>query len=255
MSTYKRWIDSLSKRKKTRTVLALDVHFKNAGLVLSRAYSLLKELGPYICAVKINFPVLLPVGLYSVGRLITLSHELDLPVVMDCKVSDVGHMNELIVEHYFNVGFDAVTASPIIGWDGGLKPIVELARDLRKGVILLVYMSHKGADEGFALPVIDPRDGKTKPQYQLFAERALKWGMDGVVVGATYPDKVKRIHAILKGEIPIYSPGVGIQGGDVEAALKAGSKYLIVGRMLTSVKSPTVEAKKLMDLYRKYAKA
>ena len=50
----------------------------------------------------------------------------------------------------------------------------------------------------------------------------MKWGADGVVVGATVPQKIAEVKQILEGKVAIYSPGVGTQGGAAETALKAG---------------------------------
>jgi orotidine-5'-phosphate decarboxylase len=68
---------------------------------------------------------------------------------MGCKINDVGSTNSEIAKHYYKVGFDTVIVSPFIGWDGGLKPVFESSKKAGKGVILLVYMSHRGAVEGY----------------------------------------------------------------------------------------------------------
>ena len=73
----------------------------------------------------------------------------------------------------------------------------------------------------------------------------MKWGADGVVVGATYPQKITEIKKILGEKVPIYSPGIGIQGGAAETALEAGASYLIVGREITLAIDPAIVAKKL----------
>jgi orotidine-5'-phosphate decarboxylase len=83
------------------------------------------------------------------------------------------------------------------------------------------------------------------PQYRIFAEKALKWNADGAVVGATYPSKIREVRAILKDIVPIYSPGVGAQGGDVEASLKAGATYLIVGRIIVEAENPAMAAEQV----------
>jgi orotidine-5'-phosphate decarboxylase len=117
-------------------------------------------------------------------------------------------------------------------------------------VILLVYMSHKAAPEGYGQTVCDPETGQKMPQYVSFAKKALEYGADGAVVGATYPEKINEVHGILEDKVPIYSPGIGAQGGNVQAALKAGARYLIVGREMTLAENPAETARKIRNLAR-----
>jgi orotidine-5'-phosphate decarboxylase len=108
-------------------------------------------------------------------------------------------------------------------------------------------MSHKGASEGYGQTIIDPETGEETKQYVSFAKKALKWGADGVVVGATYPEKIAEVKQILKDKVAIYSPGVGAQGGAAETALKAGASYLIVGREIINAGDPAEAARLLCD--------
>jgi orotidine-5'-phosphate decarboxylase len=183
----------------------------------------------------------------GVKQLIEKVHQKGLAAIMDAKVNDIGNTNQVISEYYYAAGFDAIIANPFIGWEDGLKPIIEVSRRLERGVILLTYMSHKGAVEGYGQTVIDPATGAKMPQYMSFADKALKWGADGAVVGATVPEKIREIRQVLGEEVPIYSPGVGAQGGSAEFALKAGSSYLIVGREIVSAENPAQAACKLRD--------
>jgi len=125
---------------------------------------------------------------------------------------------------------------------------------LQRGVILLVYMSHKGAEEGYGQTIRDPKTGRLVPQYLVFAQKALAWKADGAIVGATYPEKIREVHAILEGRVPIYSPGVGVQGGDIESAIRAGAHYLIVGRTITLAENPAEAAKTIRDTAQKCLK-
>jgi orotidine-5'-phosphate decarboxylase len=173
---------------------------------------------------------------------------------MDCKINDVGHTNRTIAEYYYKAGFDALTANPFVGWEEGLQPVFEVANQMNRGVIILVYMSHKAAEEGYGQKIQDPKTGHLKPQYVAFAERALSWNADGAVVGATYPEKIREVHTILGDRVPIYSPGVGVQGGDVESAMKAGARYLIVGRTIILAENPAENAKSIRDIARQCKK-
>ena len=85
------------------------------------------------------------------------------------------------------------------------------------------------------------------PQYVSFARKAVAWGADGVVVGATRPEKIAEVKGILGGRAEIYSPGVGIQGGGADAAVRAGADYLIVGREITNAVDPADAAQRLLD--------
>jgi orotidine-5'-phosphate decarboxylase len=198
-----------------------------------------------VCAVKINHHLVLPLGTFDgVKDIVHKIHEKGLVAIMDAKVNDIGSTNKVISEYYYEAGFDALIANPFVGWEDGLKPIFEVSRRLDRGVILLVYMSHRGASEGYGQTVLD--SGKSVAQYVAFARKALKWGADGVVVGATYPEKIREIKEILKDEVPIYSPGVGAQGGNADIAIKAGASYLIVGREITMAEDPAQAARTLL---------
>ena len=75
----------------------------------------------------------------------------------------------------------------------------------------------------------------------------MKWGADGVVVGATVPQKISEVKQILGEKVDIYSPGVGAQGGAAETAVKAGANYLIVGREIVNSDDPAAAARMLCD--------
>jgi orotidine-5'-phosphate decarboxylase len=237
-----------SKRKESNIVLALDFPPDQPRDLLSRSKNVLEDVYPYICAVKINRQLVLPLSLFDgTQELLQIAHDFRIPAIMDCKINDVGNTNQAIAEYYFNAGFEAVTASPFIGWNEGLQPVFKVAKRMNRGIIILVYMSHEGAEEGYAQKVQDPKTGKLVSQYSMFAQKALKWNADGVVVGATYPEKIREVYAILGDSIPIFAPGVGIQGGDAKTSIEAGARYLIVGRSITSERNHTKSAKKIRD--------
>jgi orotidine-5'-phosphate decarboxylase len=249
--SFKEAIERLSLTKKSSIILALDFPNQNKTErenLQDRAANILEMVSPYICAVKINHHLTLPIGLFGgIQSLIKKAHEKGLLAIMDAKANDIGATNTVIAEYYFEAGFDAIIANPFVGWEEGLKPIFDTAAKHRKGVILLGYMSHKGANEGYGQTVCSQEGRRTK-QYLLFAEKALTWKADGVVVGATVPEKIHEMHNVLGQKIPIYSPGVGAQGGAAEAALKAGARYLIVGREIVQASNPAEAAKNLQKM-------
>ena len=248
--SFKQRIEENSRNRKTDIVLALDFPYQNPenrAALLAKAQSVIEAVHPYICAVKINHHLVLPLGTFDgVQTLIETIHRNSLLAIMDCKANDIGNTNQIIAEYYYQAGFDALIANPFVGWEEGLKPIFDVAGKLQRGVILLAYMSHKGAAEGYGQTVIDAKTGKPLAQYVSFARKALAWNADGVVVGATAPDKIREIHEFLGESVPIYSPGVGAQGGTANTARKAGARYLIVGREITLAQSPAEAARKML---------
>ncbi len=253
--SFKEKMQEAAKSKNSPIVLALDLPFEtpeNRNRLISKAQKILRAVHPYICAVKINHHLVLPLGTFDgVEQLVEQIRGEGLLAIMDAKVNDIGATNQVIADYYYAAGFDALIANPFVGWDEGLKPLFEVSQRLGRGVILLCYMSHKGASEGYGQTIIDAKTGEKTLQYVSFAKKALKWGADGVVVGATYPQKIAEIKKILGGKVPIYSPGVGAQGGTAETALKAGANYLIVGREITLAEDPAKAANKLYALLRR----
>jgi orotidine-5'-phosphate decarboxylase len=99
-------------------------------------------------------------------------------------------------------------------------------------------MSHPGAKEGFGLEV------GGRGLYQEFLERAADAGADGIVVGATQLDILRQVAR----RMPVYSPGVGTQGGDAGHAIKSGADYLIIGRSIVEAEQPANAAKEIKDM-------
>jgi orotidine-5'-phosphate decarboxylase len=247
--SFKGKMEETAKKRESSIVLALDFPFRSPEKreeLLANAQDVLEAVYPYVCAVKFNHHLVLPLGTFDgVQKLVRRIHEKGLLAIMDCKANDIGATNQVIAEYYYAAGFDALIANPFVGWEEGLQPIFDTAHKLQRGVILLAYMSHKGASEGYGQTVCDEKTGEKTAQYVSFAKKALKWGADGAVVGATYPEKIREIHKILGKNVPIYSPGVGAQGGAAETAAGAGARYFIVGRHITLARNPGEAAKKL----------
>ena len=247
MELFKEKMEETSVEKRSDIVLALDFPFqdpKDHNLLLEKAEAVMKAAQPYVCAIKINHHLVLPLGTFDgVQSLVKKAHDKGLMTIMDCKVNDIGSTNQAIADYYYAAGFDALIANPFVGWEEGLQPIFETAKRQGRGVILLAYMSHKGASEGYGQTIINHEKGAIMSQYISFAKKALKWQADGVIVGATVPEKISEINKILQGRIPIYSPGVGVQGGLAASARKAGARYLIVGREITMANDPAAAAK------------
>lgn len=144
-------------------------------------------------------------------------HYPGVPVILDSKRGDIGTTAEKYAHEAFEkFQADAVTVNPYLGQDS-LQPFLDYAD---KGVIALCKTSNAGSNE-FQNLILD--NGKTL--YQHVAENAAKKWNDNnnvlLVVGATYPEELANIRSIV-GEMPLLIPGIGAQGGDVVATLKAG---------------------------------
>lgn len=112
------------------------------------------------------------------------------------------------------MGADAVTVHPYLGQEA-LQPFLNR---VDQGIIVLVRTSNPGAGEFQDLEV------EGKPLYLVVAEHVRSWNTNNnlaVVVGATYPEELKRVREIV-GDMPILIPGVGAQGGDVSETVKNG---------------------------------
>jgi len=232
-----------SERYQSKIVLALDLENKDPQTLVQKCEEILEDVYGYICAVKINRQLVLALGLRTVSEIVRKAHERSLPVIMDAKLNDVGHTNSFMMESYIHAGFDAVIASPITGWRGGMDSVFELARRNDKGIILLVYMSNPGAEQFYSM--MTGTGDEQKPIFEVFTQMAIEWGADGLVVGSTHPEIIRRVRTLLGPSMGIYSPGVGTQGGDAKKALEFGSTYLIVGRTIYASTSPRDTAREL----------
>ncbi len=253
-------INRYADEKQSRVILALDISkeipvnrekwdsYKKE--LLKKAIDVLKLTADYIVAVKINRQMVLPLGLTDrLPELLDIATDLDILKIMDAKINDVGHTNTWIAKHYFSVGFDAIIANPFVGWKGAMEHVFDEAGNDR-GVILLTYMSHPGAIEGYGLKCSN--ESKTKTLYQIFASRAIEWNADGVIVGATHIEKLSEISQMLKNKVDIYSPGIGAQGGSLELAFKNGCDFGIIGRAIFQSKDPQQAAYEFKKVTQKF---
>ena len=152
----------------------------------------------------------------------------DIPVVLDSKRGDIGSTaKHYAKEAFVRYGADAVTLSPYMGFDS-VQPYLEYED---RGAILLCRTSNPGGNDIQMLQV----DGK--PIYQRVAELASgPWNLNGqlgLVVGATYPNEIAAVRAIV-GDLPLLVPGVGAQGGDINACVTAGVTKDMTGMMINS---------------------
>ena len=139
-------------------------------------------------------------------------------VILDAKRGDIGHSSAAYAEAAFDhFGADALTVSPYLGGDA-IAPFLERPD---RGAFLLCRTSNPGAGD---LQSVTTASGD--PLYLTVADRVQEWsdahhGNAGLVVGATYPEELARVRERCP-ELPILLPGIGAQGGDLEASVSAG---------------------------------
>jgi len=151
-----------------------------------------------------------------------------IPLILDAKRGDIGATaTQYAREAFERYGADAVTVNPYMGEDS-LDPYLAWAD---RGVIILCRTSNPGGSD---LQFLDT-DGV--PLYQRVARLvADKWNKNGqcaLVVGATFPEELAQVRAIV-GDMPLLVPGIGAQGGDIAATVGAGQTANGMGMMISS---------------------
>jgi orotidine-5'-phosphate decarboxylase len=140
-----------------------------------------------------------------------------IPVILDSKRGDIGSTaDHYALEAFERYGADAVTVNPYMGFDT-IEPYLKHAG---KGVIVLCRTSNPGGSD---LQFLNTASGE--PLYLHVAKLAAqKWNTSGqisLVVGATYPEEIAKVRAIV-GDMPLLIPGIGAQGGDIDSTVNAG---------------------------------
>jgi orotidine-5'-phosphate decarboxylase len=151
-----------------------------------------------------------------------------MPVILDAKRGDIGSTAEqYAVEAFERFKADAITVNPYMGRDS-VEPYLAYPD---KGVILLCRTSNPGGSD---LQFLDVGGEKLYERVaRLVAEDWNTTGQCALVVGATFPAEIARVREIT-GELPLLVPGIGAQGGDIEATVKAGRTTDGTGLMINS---------------------
>ena len=187
-----------------------------------------------------------------------------IPVILDAKRGDIASTAEAYAKSTFeNLDADCITLSPYLGKDS-IEPFLNYSQ---KGVFLLCKTSNPGSGDLQDVLVLDEEEiRKTKegdlfslssfiPMYVRVAQLAQSWNTRnniGLVVGATHVDAMKRIRAAAP-DLWFLAPGVGAQGGELEAALRAGLRkdgkglLLPVSRSIARAEKPGLAAAELRD--------
>lgn len=171
-----------------------------------------------VCAYKLNFAFYEAEGLGGLDSLrLTIDYikARDIPVILDVKRGDIGSTSEAYARAAFEVwNADAVTVNPYLGGDS----IAAFTSWDDRGVFVLCHTSNPGAQDFQTLTC------GNEPLYVQVARQATNWSKNanvGLVMGATYPEALTIVRRTAP-ELWLLVPGVGSQGGDLEASLAAG---------------------------------
>ena len=155
-----------------------------------------------------------------------------IPVILDAKRGDIGATAEQYAREAFErYGADALTVNPYMGFDS-VEPYFAWKE---RGVVILCRTSNPGGSD---LQFLETGgEGGKRRLYQHVAELvATKWNAGGqcaLVVGATFPAELAEVRRLV-GAMPLLVPGIGAQGGDIEATVRAGRTASGTGLMINS---------------------
>ncbi len=171
----------------------------------------------------------------TLERLIAHIHDQHpgVPVILDAKRGDIGSTAQRYADEAFErYQADAVTVNPYLGRDS-VQPFLDRAE---KGVVILCHTSNPGAADLQDL-LVHNANGARLPLYQHVATTiAREWNAHGncvLVTGATWPQQLGQVRALV-GDMPLLVPGIGAQGGDVEAVVQQGCAIAGGGLLISS---------------------
>ena len=182
-----------------------------------------------VCCYKPNFAFYGALGAKGFTTLQrTLEHiPPEIPVLIDAKVGDIGNTAEQYAREFFEIlGADALTVTPYMGTDG-VTPFTAYSE---RTTFLVCLTSNPGADD-FEKKMMGDR-----PLYEHVIAKAHDWNGAqniGLVIGATQPEYFAQVRA-LAPEMPLLIPGIGAQGGDIEAAVTNGQDARGAGILINS---------------------
>ncbi len=141
-----------------------------------------------------------------------------IPGILDSKRGDIGSTaGHYALEAFDRYGADAVTVNPYMAFDT-IEPYLKHAG---KGVIVLCRTSNPGGSDLQFLNVAQNGEPLYLHVAKLAAQQWNQSGQISLVVGATFPEEIAKVRAIV-GEMPLLIPGIGAQGGDIDATVSAG---------------------------------
>jgi uridine monophosphate synthetase len=198
--------------------------------------AVIAETHQLVCAYKPNIAFYEALGEAGMGLLRDTLAAIpnEIPVILDAKRGDIGSTAAAYAKACFEVlDVDAVTLSPYLGRDS----VDPFAAYRGKGLFVLCHTSNPSAGEFQSLQV-----GQNEPLYIQVARAATGWSEDvGLVVGATYPGALRSVREVAP-QAWFLVPGIGAQGGDVEAVVEAGLRDDDAGLIINAARGVTLAA-------------
>ena len=249
----------------TPDLVGADGHPPTAASALDFCLNLVKQTAPYAAAFKPNAAFFEVFGAEGWTALKQVIEAIDseskrlgslIPVILDAKRGDIASTAEAYAKSAFEtVGAHCVTLSPYLGKDS-IDPFLSYPE---KGVFLLCKTSNAGSGDLQDIIVKTSEVSETsevhEPLYIHVAKLAQSWNTKnniGLVVGATHIEATKRVRAAAP-DLWFLAPGVGTQGGELEAALKAGLRkdgkgmLIPISRGISRAEKPGLAAAEIRD--------
>ena len=257
MPSFSTLLDTRARTVRSQLCVGLDPHpnlLSSSTATAAREFCLriIRETADLALAFKPNiafFEAFGSEGMRALVEVIDDCRNRGAPVILDAKRGDIGDTSKAYARMAFEtLKADAVTVNPLMGGDS-IAPFLEKEEC---GAFVLCRTSNPGAAE-LQLRYVDGI-----PLFERVVELAQTWnkrGNVGLVVGATDPAAIARVRT-LAPEMWLLVPGVGAQGGDLNASLAAGLRsdglgmLINVSRSLAQAKDPRKEAEKLVKAMR-----
>ncbi len=206
-----------------KLMLALDVED------IEKAKKIVKETLPYIDAIKVGYPLILPYGIKVIEEIKKISNK---EIICDFKLADIPSTNEKIAKIALKYG-DGIIVHGFVGEDS-IKAVLNVSKG--KKVFLVTEMSHEGAKKYL------------QPISNVLALLAKKLNLSGIVAPSTRPERLKELKNL--SSLPVITPGVGAQGGKIEDIIDIldNDDYVIIGRAIYNSKNPKEAAKKYKEI-------
>jgi orotidine-5'-phosphate decarboxylase len=205
--------------------------------------AIIEATSDLVCAYKPNvafYEALGPERGYAALRKTLAAIPSHVIMLADAKRGDVTNTARAYARAIFDeLGFDACTVNPYVGYDS-TAPWIERAE---KGAFVLCRTSNPGAADLQDLRV--QTEAGARPLYEAVAEKARSWDAHrnvGLVVGATYPDELRRIRELCP-DMPVLLPGIGAQSGDLAASVRAGVDARGRGLLVSASRGVTYASK------------